>query len=52
MFLVKQQDMRASVKKLRRQYETSSTSILIVSILMLSFIGASLYVMAQGLKMF
>lgn len=41
--------MKTSIKKLKKHYDISGTSILIVSILMLGFIGASLYVMAQGL---
>lgn len=40
--------MKTSIKKLRKQYDTNSTSILIVSLLMLGFIAASFYVMAQG----
>ncbi|WP_262713650.1 hypothetical protein [Panacibacter ginsenosidivorans] len=41
--------MKAAIKKIEKKYNISNTSILIVSFLMLSFIGATLYVMYQGL---
>jgi len=41
--------MKTTIKKFGKQYDISSTSILVVSALILSFIGATIYVMYQGL---
>ncbi|MEP6844659.1 MAG: hypothetical protein ABI861_01590 [Panacibacter sp.] len=40
--------MKIQVRKMGKQYDVSSTAIVVVSLLMLGFVGASVYVMVQG----